>query len=517
MSPLWRAGLLAAFITAIAGLRLLWDPGLVGTPGAEVYGHVWVQWWHGMALPSWPAGTDLAVGADPWPVIDPLPTLLIATGGRLLGTIASHNLWALLSIPLSFAGGWMLAARVNGHRWVGAITLAMWPPLMGARASGLTEDLSIGLAAMALAHLGRPGWAAGLKTGLLLGALAWCGLLNAWFAALTAVGLGLVIAIGDRRSWGSLALAALTAAVVVAPLVAMHGDRLLGVGHRSGLFAPQEEPLWRLNPWRAVDVLSLFTPGFQDPQGALIRMHPGYLGLSTLLLAIRGGWSRWWVVLLGAAAISLGPTFSIAGHPTDVANPVTTALQWIPGGSLLNHHGRALLMGGVAMAALTARGARAFHGRQAWIVGAVVACDLAFLSPLPLPLPVAPATPPDVVFLLDDLPPGPMLVLPAGGPGVHFQRPLLDQRIHHRPLLLSPNRPGLPAAMMDTDTGRWLASLAFEHSHPPPDVPAFPTNLTLIMSLPAYTETLSAGLGAPTRTGADGSAVWVVTAERNLR
>ena len=184
------AVLLAASLTALACARLLWAPGLLGAPGAEVYGHAWVQWWHSAALPAWPAGTDLAAGADPWPVIDPLPTALSATVGRLLGPTVGYNTWMVLSVPLAFLGGWVLAGRTGGDRWTGAVALALWPPLMGARASGLTEDVGLGIAALALAFLGQPGWRAGLMTGALLGALAWCGLVNAWFAALAATGLG---------------------------------------------------------------------------------------------------------------------------------------------------------------------------------------------------------------------------------------------------------------------------------------------------------------------------------------
>lgn len=503
----WLAPTLALALMLLASARLLWAPGLLGSPGAEVYGHAWVQWWHSVALPAWPLGTDLATGADPWPVIDPLPTAFAAAVGRLLGPVAGYNAWIMAALPLAFGGGWMLARRVGGSPWVGGITLALWPPLVGSLASGLTEDAAIGIAAMAFSALGLPGWRAGLRTGLLLGALAWCGLVNAWFAALAAVGLGLVAALRDRRVWPALLLGAVVAAAIVAPLALMQGDRLLGVGHRSGVFEPRPETLWRLNPWRGADLLSLITPGHQDPGDALIRFHPGYLGLSVLGLAVWGGWSRWWPVLLLSAALALGPMISIGGQPTGLGNPIAALAGMLPGGGLLNHYGRALLLGGVAAAALAARGAARLSGRGQVAAAVVVGIDLALLSPLPLPLPTAPAAPPEVAAAISS---GSVLVLPAAGPGVHFQRPLFDQRAHGLPLMMSPNRPGLPPAMMRTETGRWMAGLAFPESAPPPASAQLPPSLGSVIAMPGYAEAVAEGLGEPALVGSDGSAAWIL-------
>ena len=84
--------LLAAIVVLLlVGARLTTGPGLLASPGGEVYGHAWVQWWHSEALPGWPAGTDLVEGAASWPVIDPLPTLLAAGIGRIAGLVVGYN------------------------------------------------------------------------------------------------------------------------------------------------------------------------------------------------------------------------------------------------------------------------------------------------------------------------------------------------------------------------------------------------------------------------------------------
>ena len=54
-----------------AGLFTAQSPALLGFEGGELWGHAWTQWWHGEALPAWPAGTPLATGSSDWPVIDP--------------------------------------------------------------------------------------------------------------------------------------------------------------------------------------------------------------------------------------------------------------------------------------------------------------------------------------------------------------------------------------------------------------------------------------------------------------
>lgn len=492
---------LAAVLVLVAA-RLIVAPGLLGSPGGEVYGHAWVQWWHSIALPDWPAGTALAEGAAVWSVIDPLPTALSALLWRGFGPMVGYNTWILLAVALAFSGGVFLARQEGGDALTGGLTLALWPALLGSLQSGLTEDGGVGLLAIGLALIGRKTRYSGVLAGLALGLAAWCGLVLAWAAAVIAIGLTLTT---DRKAWPGLLLGALFAGLLVLPLAMLHADRLAGVGHHAGAVVARAEPLWRLNPWHGIDLLSLLTPGHQDPGDALVRIHPGYLGIVPLLLALRAGWCRWWPVLIGTALLALGPSISAAGLPTGVNNPVVALAHWLPLGSLLNHHGRVLILGGVAMAALTARGVSRLPGRLRLPAALLLAADLALLSPAPLPMLTTALRAPDAAHMLDALPAGPVLVVPVAGPGVHFQRPLLDQRVHGRPLLLSPNRPGAP---IETDAGRWLAGLAFDPPPPPPQAIALPPGL--ILAMPGYAEAVSAGLGPPEVLGADGSAAWVI-------
>jgi len=501
-----RARLLfsAALVALLVGARLAWAPGLLGAEGGEVFGHAWVQWWHAEALPGWPDGPgSWLVQPRAWPVIDPLPTLLSALLTRVAGLTTGWNAVMLGGVVLAFVGGADLARRSGGDPTVGGLALALAPALMGSAASGLTEDLAVGLVALALSRVGDADWRQGALAGVLLGILAWCGLLLAWMAGLAAVALGVGAVLRDRSRWRGLIAGAAAAAVISAPAALLQGDRLDGAGHRAGQLMERAEPLWRLNPWRGVDLASFLVPGAMDPGDALVRMHPGYLGLSLLGLAVVGRWSRWWAVLAAVVVLAPGPRLAWMGTPLDLDNPAVSILHAIPLGDLVNHHGRLLLLGAVALSVLAARGAARVPVRWRMAVGGLVAMDLAALSPLPLPLPTTPHEPLAVTACtdrpcVDDLSPGGLLELPLAGPGVHFQRPLLQQPFHRRPVLANPNRPGLPASAGRTDSGRWLGSLALPEPAPSPQRFEPPEGVSVLVSRdPATIERLAAVLGAP--------------------
>jgi len=495
-------------VTALAGLRLCWAPGLLGYAGAEVYGHAWVQGWHALALPRWPMGTDLALDASRWPVIDPLPTLLGAALGRLFGVVAGYDAWILLSVALAFLGGAWLARREGGDPLVGGLALALAPSLAGSLASGLTEDGAVGLAALGLGLVGDRDPRRGALGGLCLGLLAASGLVLAWTCALVATGFGIAALIRDRSTWRSLTLGAGVALTVAAPVALLQGARLLGAGHHAGTPPELPEPLWRLNPWRGVDLLSFLVPGRQDPGGALVRMHPGYLGLVALGLAAFAGRSRWWFVLIGALLVAPGTRLSAGGQPLGLGNPFAAALHLVPGGTLLNHHGRLLLVGAVALSVLAARGASrlaARLGRRRAMILALLLVDLVALNPVGWPLPTADARTPDIALELQDLSPGPVLVVPSFGPGVHPQRALFALLPSQRGLLVSPNRPGLPPELARTPAGSWLGSLAFPEQRAAPSDLSLP-GVSVLLVLEPHVAAVEAVFGPPDRSGRDGAA-----------
>lgn len=528
-SPRWLLPVTLVLLLGLAAWPLLAtdDEPLLAWRGAEVWGHAWTWWWHGELLPTWPAGTELATGTASWPVIDPLPALLGAALSRTMSAVVAWNTVALTSIAGAFAGGWWLARRIGGQGVVGGVVLAMGPVFTGSLLSGLSEDAAIGLLAVALGLVVKPrehgtepalpSWRWALATGLCLGLLAWCGPYLAWLAAAAALLAGALQLVGHPRAWARwLAAGALAALLATPPLLAQGARALTGVGHRRGLHLAGPEPLWQLNPWGQADLVAFFTPGAAAlPADAVIRLHPTYLGLVVLGLALVAGRSRWWWLLLGALLLAPGEQFHVLGAGSGIPNPAAMALDWLPGGALLNHHARLFLLGQVALAALAALGAQrlAMRWRSAAVVPVVVLAvglDYGLLAPVGWPLPAAPAAAPDFLSDLDALEPGKLLWLPTGGPGLSPQRPLLDQRVHGRPLALDPNHPGAPYWLPRTPLGAWLASLGRDPDATPPSdhdlTPLVEHDLAVLAVAAPLDTVVAAHLGPPQVQGRDGAA-----------
>lgn len=520
----WLQGVLGALAcVALAGVGLLRSgPQLLGFAGAEVYGHAWVQWWHGGALPGWPSGTELAVGAEVWPVIDPLPTALAAAVGLLVGPTVAWNLLALGAVALAFLGGWVAARRWGGHPLIGGLGVALAPVFAGSLASGLTEDWALGLVALGLGLLApRGGWKSAVGAGALLGLSAWCGLYLALFGAVGALLVGGWELVGGLRGrpgqdWRRPLLAAAVAVALAAPAAALQGARLSGEGHRAGQKVVREEPLWRVNPWFGADAASFVVPGKAalTPE-TLVRLHPAYLGLVALGLGLWATRRRdeedtpagpWTALVAVCVPLALGPGISVAGTPV-ADNPVVSVTSQLPVLGLVNHHGRWMLVGQVALVLLAARGVRRLPRWTVAPVAGAMVLEFALVSPAPWPLPVTNA---QVAPVFSELPAdldGRVLVVPLGGPGVHFQQPLFEQRAHGLPLAHRPNQPGPAPGVGASATGRWLAG--------PPESAPGPLDLADLDGIGAVvvrTDRVAwaqAGLGPPDVV-APGGAIWFV-------
>jgi hypothetical protein len=506
-----------AFVMCLVGSGLVHSqPRLLGSGGAELFGHAWVQWWHGLALPAWPSGTDWAMGAQEWPVMDPLLTIFAAVLGKIVGFTAAWNVVLLLAVGLSFWGGACLADRADGDPLLGGVGLALSPIYLGSLASGLTEDAALGLLAFALCDLIFPRKPRDrIRGGVLLGFTAWCGLYLAFMGALIAVICGLSSYLGKKqdrkrilKEWVFAGVIALLVASFA--LLLMRG-RLGGQGHHFGSPPiPVFEPLWQLNPVRSADLASFFMPGQPVvPDDALLRLHPVYFGWVLLVCAIRAGRSAWWWLVVVACLVSCGPVFQFRGHSSGISNPFDWLFSWIPFADMVNHKARLMLAGQIGLVVLAAKGLKRWKRAGHWVSAALI-LELVFLSPAPLPLPTTPSQV-DEIFEKVDAGEGALLVLPIGGPGIHPQRPLYEQRAHARVLALRPNRPGPLPGMAQTPLGRWLFSLGQPVSFDPPqpiDVnPFLEGGVHTILVRDPWVEAVREGLGDPT-IQSQGGAIW---------
>jgi hypothetical protein len=420
-----------------------------------------------------------------WPVADPLPTLISSVATRIAGLEVGYDGWILLSIALAFAGGFALARICGGAPLVGGIALAMAPSFTGALTSGLTEDSAIGIAALAYAAIvGRRHALAGT----LMGLLAWCGPVLAIYAAVGAVVLGALEIRRDRALLAPMLAAAAVAALVAAPAVWLQRPMLGSASTRD--LAQTCASAWRQNPRGGADLLSLVAPGrLGDVEGLV---HPGYLGVTVLLLAAVGLRHRLAWVALASVIAGIGSRVCVAGE--DWAPSPFAPLLAV--GGLLHDHARALCIAAVALSALAARGALRL-GPIGRLAPALVALDLLMASPAPLPLPVAPSRPAEISGALAGLSAGPVLVIPASGPGLNFLRPLVDQRVHGRRLLLDPNRPGVVAKVAATPLGRWLDGIGSPGEGPVRPSDLFLPGVSVLVVMEPHVDRVAALMGPP--------------------
>ncbi|MBM4393529.1 MAG: hypothetical protein FJ090_20590 [Deltaproteobacteria bacterium] len=420
-------------ISLLAGLAVVGPAmvagGLAGSPGAEVYGHAWVQWWASAGWPGWPTGTDLAAGTASWPVIDPLPTWVAAGLARGVGHAWAWNGLAFAGVVVTSLGGARLCRAMGGSEHFGALATPLMAIYLGSVQSGLTEDYFLGLVAFAIACALEGRW---VRAGLLAGITAGFGLYLGWMAAVGVAAAwswrrpGLVLA---APSWRAALPGVLGIALAGAGMLAFAAPFQTALSREVGRPPAAAEPLWQLNPWRGADLASFVVPGRPDTGGAIVREHPSYVGYATLGLAAAGGWHPAMLAVAALVAVAPGDELSFAGEPLGVKNPVATLFHSVPGGDRFRNHARLMLLGQLVLVGLASRGA----ARWRW-AGMLVVAEAVLLSPARVSV-----TPVEAPAVYDSLPPGQATLRVVGEKNP--QKPFFDQRFHGRKLANNPNRP----------------------------------------------------------------------------
>ncbi len=422
----WMISVLAGLV--VVGPAVL-AGGLVGSPGAETYGHAWVQWWASAGWPSWPTGTDLAAGTASWPVIDPVPTWIAAGLARAVGHTAAWNLLAFSGVVATSLGGARLCRAMGGSESFGALATPLMAIYVGSIQSGLTEDYFLGLVAFSIALAAEGRW---IRAGLLAALTAGFGLYLGWMAA-----VGVAAVWSWRRpglefsapSWRVALRGVLAIGLAGAGMLAFAAPFRTALARDVGRPPAVVEPLWQLNPWRGSDIASFVVPGRPDTEGAIVREHPSYLGYATLGLAVAGGWHPAVLGVAALVAVAPGDDLSLAGEPLGVKNPVAALFHTFPGGDKFRNHARLMLLGQLVLVGLASRGA----ARWRW-AGFLVVAETVFLSPARVGV-----TPVEAPAVYASLPPGDATVRVVGEKNP--QKPFFDQRFHGRKLANNPNRP----------------------------------------------------------------------------
>lgn len=427
---------------------------LLGFSGAEVFGHAWTHWWRLEQFPHQVNGTSLTLGTDYFPAIDPVPTIISSIVSLFFGTAFGYNAWVFIALLLAVVGGFQLAKSERADPWTGALVLAWSPIYLATIASGLTEDMGLGITAIAISFMGkRP-----IVAGLLLGIVGWCGLVLGWMSGLLAIIVGVRMIYKQHKG---LVVSTCVTFLCILPLIWVHQQRLSMKGHRFGQHKEIYEPLWMLNPWQQTDLASFFAPGPQNYVDEIIRLHPSYIGFSLIIVACFSRSLFWWSVFLFFCTLSLGDVIHWQGSSTGVSNYLHELCTILPGLDLLNHRGRVMLMALIALSVLVAKGIQHIPYRNFWRW--VIAFELILCSPIGF---FVSGTKPlnSGVFEAMKEDSGRIIRIPTMGPGISYQQALWEQTKHSRPLYVNPNRPGLSSLVDSNSNLRWLDQIAFEQS-----------------------------------------------------
>lgn len=417
-------------------LPLVFGRELLGWRLQEAAVHAWGLWaaWREMRplvvdthLVNWPEGARFVL-------VDPLNLLPWALGAWL-GPAAGYNSVLYAGLVVAGLGGALLARRLGGAPWLGALAAMACPTLLAGTFEGQTESFAVGWVALQLALLldfaERGGRWRGLAAALALVAAGYAGPYNAVWAGF--LDLGVVGLLAARRRWPELARCAgvaAAAAVACAPLAwalwTARAPEMSGSGARAGLPEVWEEPeMWRGFLHHGADLLDPWLP-LQVTGGRPEMSHTAYLGLAAGLLGV-GAWARdrrrwpWLLGALGFALLALGPWLYVQGQaPRLGGHPVLLPAGWltvlVPAVlGRLRRWERAAAVATLLLAPLVSTWGQGARARLLGPLAAVlIVADLLLCAPLAWPL--LHAAPPDLAPLAGLEGVGAILELPRATP-----------------------------------------------------------------------------------------------------
>jgi len=456
-------------------LPAVWSRAALTVPGRDAAGHIWLLWaaleertpllTHSDLL-GYPDGFSLVL-ADP----GNLPFFAL---GSWAGTAAAYNSMLWGGLVLSGLAGALLARRVDGPAWLGAVVAMAAPPMLAASAEGTTDSFGVAWVLLQLVLLLRFLDTGRIRDGVLAAlalAMAWhCGPYNGLWAALMDLCVGLwVVARGwsaggdePRKRWPAVGRALAVGAgglVCCLPLArAMLGEQdpdMPGSAGRGSLPPAFEAPeAFRGGLQHGADLLDPWLP-LQLTGGESVVSHTAYVGVVALVIAVIAVARnrRRWPWLAGAVAfsvLSLGTTLFVHGRMVDVGEGHLVApagllvkaapalLSWVA------HWYRAGAVAALLLVPLVASQGRGWRGP---VIAALVLLDSIVGAPRAWPLSMG--VPPSVPALRQ-LEPGAFVEFPRQG---RPPKELSQWRYPNAMLQLDHGHP-IAGAMMDFPVGK---------------------------------------------------------------
>ena len=374
------------------------------------------------------------------------------------------------------------------------------PIIWGSLNSGLTEDWGLFLPILALVSIDKKQT---VHAGIWVALSAYWGLVLGWMSAIL-VSLYAVIQSTPRRDLMKMWV---TMGMGVLPLLGLHWDRIFLGGHRSPPPPNQFDPMWMLNPWHHTDLASMFWVGPVAFSDHIIRLHPASLGIVAMVVSLGCRDWKWWMMFVVCTGFALGPEIYWMGHSTGILNPLHWVLSLIPGSSLLNHHGRWMLMASICWIVIVVQGMKRYKSIY-WATPLIV---LEWLVATPQGFPLMGTEPIETSSVLFEMQavtlPDKTRVLrvPVRGPGVVFQQALYEQTIHGLPLWMNPNRPNPSEWFALTEQSQWIETVAFTKQLP--SDPCVPNTVGLVLVAEPFVGMFSNAWGLPAYKD-DNYAVW---------
>ncbi len=456
-------------LLALAAVLVL-GPGIVAWPLPVVFATEFVACRVGeVAAHTWALATALterapvlvatqAVGFPEgvtYVLVDPANLPAWALGSRL-GPAAGYNAVLWSGLLLAGAGGALLARRVGGAPWLGALAAMACPALLSAASPGTTEDYAVGWVAVHLALLlgyaRAGGWLRWLGATVTLVLAVHGGPYNGVWAGLIDATVGVAcLARVRRQGWRPvlrvLAVGACAAAACTPfawALLTQRAPGLPGTRPGAGLQSPPPGSVlaFRALPVPSADLLDLVVPSWFTG-GKRSLATTAYLGPVAVLLGVGAVVRdrRRWPWLAGAAAfalLALGAWIMVGGRPLRMAGAGVPGPAAVLMGALppLAHLTRWFRAGAVATLLLAPLVSTWGRHRGAPAVALLVVLDGLAASPVPWPLVTSPV--PDAGPVLALAGPGAVVDLPAElrerpPPGCFTDHPLLLQVLHGRP------------------------------------------------------------------------------------
>ncbi len=486
----WLPPLLLLGVAALPALSLLGhDQAFLAGPMSEIWVKIWTfETLDGLRLLG---GEVLSAGFPNTGAMnnpDPLGTAFYGLLRPLLGRAGAYNLLVVTQLWVAMCAAWLLARELTGDAWaalVAGVGFGFTPlVLVYPLACGVTDILQLWPYPLALLFLfralRRPGWRDGLSAGgfaglgfvtcpynfvvfssmvfpMILGLpLAWRqGLtprdeawerpaLVQWGRGLGGLLLGALLAAGWYALWMKWLMSGDAAQVseeVVAGTRHIRPYRMLHPEEfkRFTAFGIEYFAVGKAN-LVVRDMVSRFYRAFSP---GLLLMGASLLGL---ILARKRRWTvaLWWMVVAFAALASLGPFMPWSPYHCfdSPVNPAWWAVHHLlPGGALILEPFRYALVVALGLGLAASIGVALLARRLGRWVGpafaGLVLLEVALVSPVPVPLPVAELTVSPAYQRLDEVvEPGAIIELPFFDAGSQRfeRRHFLHQLVHGRPI-----------------------------------------------------------------------------------